>query len=246
MGLILSSLLVFPFLFATDSECAVCNELYGVAQSAQIIQLPTCTHTFCRECLSTYTKTRIDDGRYPIFCPVCVIERTKVNHSQITPEIVDKLELSKEDLEKLYALQLVVHSVILQCPGCKQTMNVDREDYGSQRIIICPLPACRHSWCKECLKPVASSQTKHNCTHGIERLMRKKGWKYCPGCNTPVQKEEGCNHMTCRSPGCNVHFCYRCGNSIIDTTNGGDVGSAVTEHYTDCVMFEQQRRCIIQ
>ena len=95
-------------------------------------------------------------------------------------------------------------------------MNVDRGEYEDQRIIICPLPACRHAWCKECLKPLASSQTEHNCKqHGFERLMRKKGWKYCPGmfclisftffscrhlwilgCRTPVQKESGCNHMT--------------------------------------------------
>jgi hypothetical protein len=34
----------------------------------------------------------------------------------ITQEIVDKLELSKRDLEKLYALQLVEHSVIMRCP----------------------------------------------------------------------------------------------------------------------------------
>jgi hypothetical protein len=98
-------------------------------------------------------------------------------------------------------------------------MNVDRGEYGSRRVIICPLPTCRHSWCKECLKPIslASSQTEHNCKqHGFERLMRKKGWKYCPGmfclipfafrpvnlalgCKTPVQKETGCNHMTVSS-----------------------------------------------
>ena len=35
---------------------------------------------------------------------------------EITQEIVDKLDLSKEDLEKLYALQLVAHSVVLYCP----------------------------------------------------------------------------------------------------------------------------------
>jgi len=223
-------------------ECGVCNELYSVAQ---IIQLPTCRHIFCRECLRTFTETRINEGRYPIFCPVCAIERTTVNGSEITQAIVDKLELSKRDLEKLYALQLVAHSVILYCPKCKETMNVDRGDYESQRIIMCPLPACRHTWCKECLKPQASSQTGHNCKQGFERLMRKKGWKYCPGCKTPVQKETGCNHMTCGSPGCNVHFCYRCGISIIDTSYGGDVGSAVREHYTNCVMFERHR-CIIQ
>ena len=62
-----------------SEECGVCNELFGVAQ---IIQLPTCRHTFCRECLRTFTKTRINEGRYPIFCPVCAIERTRVNNSR--------------------------------------------------------------------------------------------------------------------------------------------------------------------
>ncbi|KAF8817475.1 hypothetical protein BYT27DRAFT_7199003 [Phlegmacium glaucopus] len=229
---------------AEFQECGVCNELYG---TLHIIELPTCTHTFCRECLRTFTKTKINEGRYPIFCPVCSIERTRVNQSHITQAVVDKLELSKQDLEKLNALQLVAHSVILHCPKCKQTMNVDRGEYATQRTIICPLPACRHKWCKECLKPLASSQTEHNCKqHGFDRLMRRKGWKYCPGCNTPVQKETGCNHMTCGSPGCNVHFCYKCGILIIDTSNGGDVGTAVTEHYINCVMFEKRRRCIIQ
>ena len=60
-------------------ECGVCNELYNVAQ---IIQLPTCAHTFCRECLRTFTKTKISEGRYPISCPVCAIERTRVSPSR--------------------------------------------------------------------------------------------------------------------------------------------------------------------
>ena len=64
---------------AESHECGVCNELHG---AAQIIQLPTCKHTFCRECLRTFTKTRINEGRYPIFCPVCAIERTRVNQSR--------------------------------------------------------------------------------------------------------------------------------------------------------------------
>jgi len=229
---------------AESYECGVCNELNGEDQT---IQLPMCSHTFCRECLRTFTKTKINEGRYPIFCPVCAIERTRVNQSRVTQAIVDKLDLSKQDLDKLDALQLISHSVTFHCPKCKQSTNVDRGECASQRIITCPLPACRHSWCKECLKPLANSQTEHNCKlHGFERLMRKKGWKYCPGCKTPVQKESGCNHMTCGSPGCNVHFCYRCGDSIIDTSNGGAVGTAVTEHYIDCTMFEKRRRCTIQ
>ena len=64
---------------AESYECGVCNELYSEDQT---IQLPTCSHTFCRECLRTYTKTKINEGRYPIFCPVCAIERTRVNQSR--------------------------------------------------------------------------------------------------------------------------------------------------------------------
>jgi hypothetical protein len=61
-------------------------------------------------------------------------------------------------------------------------MNVDREEYASQRIIICPLPACGHPWCKECLKSLANGDTEHNCKQQeFELLMQKKGWKYCPG-----------------------------------------------------------------
>ena len=73
------------FIPEENHECGVCNELFGVAQS---IELPTCKHSFCRECLRTFTKTRINEGRYPIFCPVCAIERMRVNNSR-------KLVLSK-------------------------------------------------------------------------------------------------------------------------------------------------------
>ena len=36
--------------------------------------------------------------------------------ADITQAIIEKLEFSEQDLEKLYALQLVAHSVTLHCP----------------------------------------------------------------------------------------------------------------------------------
>ncbi len=71
-------------------------------------------------------------------------------------------------------------------------------------------------WCKNCLKGLKSLDDRHHCKNeNIDRLMRRRGWKYCPGnlidislrvtrstqhldlgCRTPVQKESGCNHMT--------------------------------------------------
>jgi len=78
---------------AESHECGVCNELYGVAQ---IIQLPTCIHTFCIGCLRTFTKTKINEGRYPIICPVCSIERTRANQSR---ELVPSAFRSMDNLK---------------------------------------------------------------------------------------------------------------------------------------------------
>ena len=127
-----------PSAFPVEThKCGMCNKLFGVVQ---IIKLPTCGHTFCKECLRNFMMRRINEGRYPIFCPACPIasKGTRVNDSdsgelflshfnrwiiiytffliEITQEIVDKLELSKQDLEKLYVLQLAAYSVILHCP----------------------------------------------------------------------------------------------------------------------------------
>ena len=42
------------------------------------------------------------------------------------------------------------------------------------------------------------------------------------------------------------HFCYKCGVLMIDTTNGGDVGTAVTDHYNECRLFDRKWKCSIQ
>ncbi|KAF8202186.1 hypothetical protein BJ912DRAFT_943999 [Pholiota molesta] len=172
-------------------ECGVCAEVHNVAVK---ISLPICGHMFCKECLTTYTKAKIDDGRYPIFCPECVAERPRAIKTQLSEDVIQQLQL-----------QLVLHCITLQCPRCKEVMNVDRGQFAQESVLVCPLPRCGHKWCKSCLKTLANSQQHHRCKNSnIDRLMKRKGWKYCPGCRTPVQKETGCNHMTCGTPGCNV------------------------------------------
>jgi len=49
-------------------------------------------------------------------------------------------------------------------------------------------------------------------TEQLDVLMRQKGWKHCPGCETPTEKTWGCNHMTCK--GCTCHWCYQCGKTM--------------------------------
>lgn len=101
-------------------------------------------------------------------------------------------------MSKVYYPFLVVAFIVAQnITRCKEVMNVDRGQFAQESVLVCPLPRCGHKWCKSCLKALASSQQHHRCKNSnIDRLMKRKGWKYCPGCRTPVQKETGCNHMT--------------------------------------------------
>ena len=58
----------------TTFECGVCGELHGLSEK---IGLDDCGHTFCKVCLGTFTKTKIEEGRYPIFCPECLPDRSR-------------------------------------------------------------------------------------------------------------------------------------------------------------------------
>ena len=90
-----------------------------------------------------------------------------------------------------------------------------RQDYFDNSVMTCLSSAgCAHRWCRDCEKEVGDKEIHHCKNKKLDRLMRRKGWKYCPGkfgsfiyrapvlilllqgCRTPIQKETGCNHMT--------------------------------------------------
>jgi len=63
----------------TTFECGVCGELHGLFEK---IGLDDCGHNFCKVCLGTFTKTKIEEGRYPIFCPECLPDRTRTTKTR--------------------------------------------------------------------------------------------------------------------------------------------------------------------
>lgn len=60
-------------------ECGICAEMHHPREK---ISLSDCDHKFCNECLSTFTKTKIEEGRYPIFCPECLAQRMRTSKSR--------------------------------------------------------------------------------------------------------------------------------------------------------------------
>lgn len=61
-------------------------------------------------------------------------------------------------------------------------MAVDRQDYFDNPIMTCPFTECCHRWCRDCGKEMEGGSELHHCKNKkLDRLMRRKGWRYCPG-----------------------------------------------------------------
>ncbi|KAJ7708982.1 hypothetical protein B0H17DRAFT_1000084 [Mycena rosella] len=236
-------------------ECGVCLEKYPEDYVARIAD---CGHAFCRSCLKQFVVSKLTDKVYPIFCPMCVTDNTRAEPGMITDDLVQMLGPNDKEYQILQELQIASLSILLHCRKCKQSMFVDRAEYDEAPILVCPLPRCNHAWCKACQQTILVHGPEHSCDGSaeLEHLMKRRGWKHCPGCKTPFQKSSGCNHMTascpplymcryvysynlqCMSPGCNTHFCYLCGESIVRSALQREIRAAVSAHYNGCALFE--------
>ncbi|KAK0217806.1 hypothetical protein IW262DRAFT_1093833 [Armillaria fumosa] len=216
-------------------DCAICLETIPMDSAARVAE---CNHVTCRTCLRQHLLTTLHEHRFPVFCPTC----TDGDKKSILPEtLVLDIGIPEEEYRIFEELQMSAFSILLHCKQCKESAFVDRTEYQEAGIIACPLPRCNHTWCKSCQQTVDVTGPQHSCdgSSELDHLMKQRGWKYCPGCKTPVQKESGCNHMTCMSPGCNTHFCYICGGKIVRSALRGDIQVAVSDHYRHhCTLFE--------
>ncbi|KAJ6620552.1 hypothetical protein B0H10DRAFT_2215829 [Mycena sp. CBHHK59/15] len=202
-----------------------------------------CGVCFDKECLKSYVVIKLGDKLFPIVCPTCVTDTARAEPAMITDDLVQTLGLNDKEYQVLQELQIASLSILLHCRKCKESVFVDRTEYEASPILVCPLPACDHVWCKACQQTIDVAGPQHSCdgSSELEHLMKRRGWKHCPGCKTPFQKSSGCNHMTCMSPGCNTHFCYVCGAAIVRSALPREVKPAVSAHYRRCSLFEDVR-----
>ncbi|KAI0089048.1 hypothetical protein BDY19DRAFT_1070437 [Irpex rosettiformis] len=218
-------------------ECGICMDSFPEDVVARV---ELCGHNFCRPCLLQYMQSKLKDRRFPILCPTCSAQRGNEEPALISDNIASQLGLSEREFAILTELEMASFSVLVRCRQCNQSIFVDKNEYDTQKVITCPLPGCNHIWCKACSQSIDPAGPKHSCdgTSELSHLMTQQGWKNCPGCNTPTSKNEGCNHMTCITPGCNMHFCYHCGQAIIQSVRSKDIKGAIEGHYAKCRIFE--------
>ncbi|KZV72345.1 hypothetical protein PENSPDRAFT_604622 [Peniophora sp. CONT] len=219
-------------------RCEVC---FDELPEDVVMRVDGCGHGFCRDCIRGHVQNKLQEHRYPIICPVCAASNDGDRKPcVITEDLIHFVELTPEQFNVWTEMQLSQFSTLLHCRKCKISAWVDKHDVAEATILVCPLRGCGYAYCKDCSQAVEIDGPKHSCDGSAEldHLMRQRGWKYCPTCHTPIQKDSGCNHMTCMSPACNTHFCYLCGESIIQSAHPQRLREAVSRHYTRCQLFE--------
>ncbi|KAH8829099.1 hypothetical protein DL96DRAFT_1668719 [Flagelloscypha sp. PMI_526] len=204
-------------------ECQIC---YDTAARMETCLLDSCQHVLCRPCLAQYISTKVEEKQVPICCPVCEAEDK--------PNLLGTFSIRvQSDIDTFIALTMQSISLPLTCPKCTHEFSVDREDFSRLSIIGCPLPACKHIWCKFCRQEIPFGYVgEHTCdgSSELKALMTEKGWKFCPACRAPHEKVSGCNHITCTAQGCSAHYCFKCGKIMTTSKNRQEISNAVQKH----------------
>ncbi|KAK0505255.1 hypothetical protein EDD18DRAFT_329876 [Armillaria luteobubalina] len=216
-------------------DCGICFDNLPLEDAAFI---PECDHLACRGCLRQHISTTLHDHRFPVSCPLCTDGETKTS---LPETLILDIGISEEDFFIWEELQMSAFSILMHCRRCQKSSFVDRTDYQESKTIRCPLPECEHEWCKSCSQTIdtAAGSPKHSCDgmSELDHLMKQQGWKYCPSCKTPVQKDGGCHFISCIAPGCNSHFCYGCGEMIVRSVLRNEIQNAKSDHHRRCRLW---------
>jgi len=215
-------------------SCGICMENHPEDSVARV---DNCGHAFCRQSLREYIVSKLKERQFPIVCPLCSIEKERTSPASITESLVHQVGIPNKEYVIFEEMQLSSVSIHVTCRGCSKEVFIDRKEYEAASQLMCPLPGCNYSWCKACQQHIVAGGPAHSCdgSSELEHLMTQQGWKHCPGCKTPVAKNQGCNHMACK---CKMHFCYICGANISQSLVQKEINDAVAAHFRRCSLID--------
>lgn len=80
-------------------ECVICFEAIPETQG---IRLLPCAHGFCRDCLAGHVHSKIEERKFPVFCPLCMTEQENANPSGKQPSRIPSHAVVDRDHEQWY------------------------------------------------------------------------------------------------------------------------------------------------
>ncbi|KAF8056713.1 hypothetical protein FPV67DRAFT_648613 [Lyophyllum atratum] len=182
-------------------ECPVCFD-----EVTNPVTLP-CGHSWCRDCISRYLTSAIDNKYFPL---TCLGGNAKCREHVPLQVARQFLTISEFDAIVDAALAFYIHSrpdEFHYCPSpdCPQIYR------RAPRETVLQCPSCLLRICPSCHVEAHDGFTCPD-PEGDNKLfrvwMKNHDVKPCPGCKVPIERAEGCHHMTCTQ--CKTHICWVC------------------------------------
>lgn len=175
------------------------------------------THCMCYECFLTFIQIELEKMQVSkkyntsVKCPggmncrkdnVCkkIIPLKKFIH-------IEELGLT---IQKVILLQ---NSFFIECPSCKEIMEIDNQYDFNTNCVYCHVNFCRECNATPYHKYMNCKTYRQEISDELKLQIRDGKYRICPTCFNAVERIDGCNKMTCR---CNTKWCWLCGTKDID------------------------------
>ncbi|KAI6040644.1 hypothetical protein EDC04DRAFT_2566725, partial [Pisolithus marmoratus] len=153
--------------------------------------------------------------------------------SGITHSLVEQIGVTEDHYRVWAEMEMALSSVLLHCRmycASSRCWWIGKTMTPCKTLSI-PVCHCNHVWCKDCQQTVIVGGPKHSCggsaASELDSLVKRKGWRYCPNCETLIQKVSGCNHLMVG------RLCHVCGGLIVRSAARDEVRNyAITKHYS--------------
>ena len=193
------------------SFCGICYEELSEVDTKSL----DCGHIFCGECWISFLETASREGSMSFLntrCPQHKCNaRLRSDHFKTVVPTNELLFMNRWDEAYIDAF-IELDPAYRYCPGpdCEFVATVPLDGQRCQSITC---ERCETSFCFKCGdKPhhpaTCGDYAEFGKLMGSSTFWVKKNAKPCPGCQAPIEKNDGCNHMTCGK--CHQQFCWVC------------------------------------
>mmetsp|Transcript_26669 Transcript_26669/g.50548 ORF Transcript_26669/g.50548 Transcript_26669/m.50548 type:complete len:531 (-) Transcript_26669:991-2583(-) len=191
-------------------SCFICMDEY---RPSSVFTISTCSHQFCRTCMSTYVVSKINSNMVGPRGMVCPDPYCKEEERSLTEDDM-RLVLSTQSWRFRQYLKLRNRYLIDSDPNMKWCNECSDGVVGLNKhtwkwSVPCSNENCHAKCCPRCALP---SHPFTTCSRAMQRhtgmYMANNNCKRCPSCNSMIEKDGGCNHMTCSQ--CGHNFCWLC------------------------------------
>lgn len=189
--------------------CTVC----GMYEDKRNFKVLSCGCSFCKFSVGEWVIAQLDSfykENFALTCPQGALGH--VLSEADLQECLKPEQFAQYDTARLRK-NLLRDPAFRQCPmnQCNYIGWVDSSQKCKENLTC---EKCKGSWMEPSLLPLFSRLRRNGesliqGTNDFWSTLWKEIWvKFCPKCDSPIEKTGGCYHMTCQS--CSYEFCWDC------------------------------------